>query len=86
MGTLTLYRGVVRALLLGGDRDLDFDLRAGDRDLRLGDRDLFLEDREVESFSRSPSFLFSRSLSLPWSLSALSGLALRGGDLEIIVS
>lgn len=71
----------MRALLLGGDLDRDFDLLAGDRDLRLGDRDLLRDDRAAESFSLSPSFLFSRSLSLPWSLSALSGLARRGGDL-----
>ena len=73
----------MRALLLGGDLDRDFDLLAGECDLRLGDRDLLREERAVESFSLSPSFLFSLSLSFPWSLSALSGLARRGGDLRM---
>jgi hypothetical protein len=31
-GTWTLYRGAVRALLLGGDRDRERDLLAGDLD------------------------------------------------------
>ena len=44
LGTDTLYLGVALALLLGGDRDLDLDLRlTGERDRLLGERDLFLE-------------------------------------------
>ena len=57
LGTETLYLGVARALLRGGDLDRDRDLLrlSGDLDLLLGDLDLFLDTRGTESFSRSRS-------------------------------
>ena len=54
LGTDTLYLGVALALLLGGDRDLDLDLRlTGERDRLLGERDLFLEALGIDSLSLS---------------------------------